>query len=249
MSLSFEKIHGAAVFDTLECASMGAGGRAFTLRQGPVVEALAEDRPHPQMILIRCFDIVSASLLLIIALPFLVLLAIALQIDSPGKLFFVQQRVGGGGRMFPCIKFRTMCENAAAVLEEHLAQCPSAREEWARDFKLRNDPRVTRLGRTLRKFSLDEFPQLINILIGHMSVVGPRPIISAEIDYYGAYFADYCAVRPGLTGLWQVSGRNDLSYDERVSLDSSYVARKSLAFDLSIIFRTIPAVLGARGSY
>lgn len=219
------------------------------MRCDPEAEPLAGERPNVQMILIRCFDVVSASLLLVIALPFLVLLAIALQIDSPGKLFFVQQRVGRGGRMFPCVKFRTMCEDAAAVLEEYLARCPSARSEWARDFKLRDDPRVTRLGKTLRKFSLDEFPQLINILLGHMSVVGPRPIISAEIDYYGHYFADYCAVRPGLTGLWQVSGRNDLSYDERVSLDSFYVARKSLAFDISIIFRTIPAVLGARGSY
>ena len=249
MSLSFEKIHGAAVFDTLECASVGAGGRAVSMRPGPAAERRTGNPPSAQMILIRCFDIVSASLFLFIALPFLILMAIALQIDSPGKLFFVQQRVGRGGKMFPCMKFRTMCEDAAAVLKEHLAQCPSAREEWARDFKLRDDPRVTRLGRTLRKFSLDEFPQLINILLGHMSVVGPRPIISAEIENYGPYFADYCAVRPGLTGLWQVSGRNDLSYEERVSLDSFYVARKSIALDLSIIFRTIPAVLGARGSY
>lgn len=198
---------------------------------------------------IRAFDVVSATLLLIAMLPFLVLLAIALQIDSPGRLFFVQKRVGLRGEMFPCLKFRTMCENADEVLAVHMSQCSASRAEWARDFKLRNDPRVTRLGLLVRRYSFDEFPQLLNIIWGHMSVVGPRPIVRAEAERYGRFFSTYHSVKPGLTGLWQVSGRNDVSYHERVMLDVRYVQRKSLATDLSIVLRTIPAVMGAKGSY
>lgn len=199
--------------------------------------------------MIRLFDVVSSLLLLLAAMPFMLLLAIALQIDSPGRLFFVQQRVGRGGRMFPCVKFRTMCENADEVLARHLATCERARDEWARDHKLRNDPRITRVGVWVRRLSLDEFPQLLNILAGHMSVVGPRPIVRAEIVRYGHHFASYCSVRPGLTGLWQVSGRNDVTYDERVALDCRYVASKSLRTDLNIVLRTVPAMLGAKGAY
>lgn len=212
------------------------------------------DAPKPTLgavesFLIRVFDIVSASALLLLMLPFLVLLAIALQIDSPGRLFFVQKRVGANGVMFPCLKFRTMIENAEQVLEEHLARCPASRDEWARDFKLRNDPRVTRLGKAVRRLSLDELPQLLNIIWGHMSVVGPRPIIRAEIEMYGRFFPSYCSVKPGLTGLWQVSGRNDINYHERVMLDVRYVQTKSLLTNLSIIFRTFRAVLSAEGCY
>ena len=199
--------------------------------------------------LIRAFDIVSASLLLLAVLPFLILLAIALQIDSPGRLFFVQQRVGRGGQMFPCIKFRTMCENADQVLQEHLANDAEARAEWDRDFKLTNDPRVTRLGKLIRRFSLDEFPQLLSIIVGQMSVVGPRPIVPAEIERYGRFIESYASVRPGLTGLWQVSGRNDVSYSQRVAFDCEYVLAKSLLMDLSIVLRTIPAIVLARGAY
>jgi exopolysaccharide production protein ExoY len=197
----------------------------------------------------RLFDIVVASTLLLVALPALILLAIALQIDSPGRLFFVQQRVGRGGKMFPCIKFRTMCADAEKVLGVHLDTCAEARLEWARDFKLRADPRITRLGGIARKFSLDEFPQLLNIIAGQMSVIGPRPIVRDEIERYGRFFPNYCAVRPGLTGLWQVSGRNNTSYSERVALDCHYVAKQSFAGDLLIMFKTIPAVLHANGSY
>lgn len=199
--------------------------------------------------LTRLMDVAGAALILIAALPFLVLLAIALQIDSPGRLFFVQKRIGRNGELFPCMKFRTMCENAEEVLQQHLASSPEARAEWAADHKLRNDPRVTRLGRIVRKLSLDEFPQLINILRGEMSLVGPRPIVTAEIDKYGRFFPVYCSVKPGLTGLWQVSGRNDVSYDQRVLLDRLYVRRKSLVMDIAILFQTIPAVLKIRGSY
>ena len=199
--------------------------------------------------LIRLFDIVSATALLLCMLPLLVVLAIALQIDSPGPLFFTQQRVGRNGKLFRCFKFRTMCVNADQVLVRHLAECEKAREEWLRNFKLRDDPRVTRLGVIVRRLSFDEFPQLLNIIAGDMSVVGPRPIIRAEIDSYGRHFATYCAVRPGLTGLWQVSGRSDVCFKKRVRLDCYYIARKSLVNDLAIVFRTIPVVLMARGAY
>lgn len=197
----------------------------------------------------RFLDITLAAALLVVALPALLLVAIALQIDSPGRLFFVQRRIGKGGQTFPCIKFRTMCADADAVLKAHLAASPAARAEWQADFKLRQDPRVTRLGTLVRKYSIDEFPQLVNIVRGDMAIVGPRPIISAEIEKYGPHFADYCAVKPGLTGLWQVSGRNGVSYHRRVLLDRFYVSRKSVLLDMRILARTVPAVIGARGSY
>jgi len=202
-----------------------------------------------EQILKRTFDIVFAVSFLIISLPFLILLAIALQIDSPGRLFFVQQRVGQHGRMFNCFKFRTMHEDAEKMLAELLESSPEARREWDLDHKLRNDPRVSRLGAVMRKLSLDELPQLLNILSGEMSVVGPRPIVRAEILKYGSFFADYCAAKPGLTGLWQVSGRNDTSYDERVQFDCEYRRKASFIFDLNIVLKTVPAVLGGKGSY
>lgn len=197
----------------------------------------------------RAIDIIGAALILIVALPFLCLLACALVFDSPGPLFFIQRRIGRGGREFSCIKFRTMCKNADAALQQHLSSSSAARLEWAHHQKLRIDPRITRLGALVRKFSLDEFPQLINILRGEMSLVGPRPIVASEISRYGAYFSAYCAVRPGLTGLWQVSGRNNVSYRRRVSIDCYYVRNKSVLLDIAILLRTGPAVLWARGSY
>lgn len=225
-------------------------------RRGPAPQAPAiPPRRQPRtphglaMAASRVLDLLFAVALLLAALPALLLVALALQLDSPGPLFFVQRRVGQGGATFPCIKFRTMCVDADAVLARHLAADPAARAEWDADFKLRNDPRVTRLGALVRKFSIDEFPQLINIIRGDMAVVGPRPIIAAEIEKYRGSYLDYCAVKPGLTGLWQVSGRNNTSYRRRVALDRCYVRRKSLLLDLRIVAMTVPAVLGARGSY
>lgn len=197
----------------------------------------------------RALDIVLASALLVVALPALLVVAVMLKFDSPGPLFFVQRRIGLGGKSFGCIKFRTMCVDSAAVLEAHLRTDPDARAEWNTYFKLKDDPRVTRLTSAIRKFSIDEFPQLLNIIRGEMTIVGPRPIIAAEIEKYGAHFTDYCSVKPGLTGLWQVSGRNNISYSRRVALDRFYVRRKSVVLDMKIIAMTIPAVLGARGSY
>lgn len=219
------------------------------VRPWPKPNAVPSVTPFAQPNLTRVIDIIGACLILVIALPFLVILAALLLLDSPGPLFFSQQRVGLGGRVFPCLKFRTMCRNADAALQFHLATSETARAEWARDHKLRNDPRVTRLGKIVRKLSLDEFPQLINILRGEMSLVGPRPIIRSEAVRYGRYFDEYCQVRPGLTGLWQVSGRNNVTYRRRVSLDCYYVRNKTVMMDLMILFRTIPVVLGAKGSY
>ena len=197
----------------------------------------------------RVFDLAFAAALLIVVAPVLVAVALALQLGSPGPVFFVQRRLGRGGRTFGCIKLRTMRVDADAALALLLASSPDARREWAADHKLRNDPRITRLGRIVRKLSLDEVPQLINILRGEMSVVGPRPIVQAEIPRYGVAFADYAAVKPGLTGLWQISGRNDVSYADRVALDREYRRHASFMFDLRIVLRTIPAVLRASGSY
>jgi exopolysaccharide production protein ExoY len=213
------------------------------------VEPIIDRAGKREQFLKRSFDISFALVFLIASLPVLIILAIALQVDSQGRLFFVQQRVGHNGKLFNCFKFRTMHEDAETLLESLLANCSEARREWDLDHKLRNDPRVTWLGGIVRKLSLDELPQLLNILSGEMSVVGPRPIVQAEISKYGSYFVDYCAVKPGLTGLWQVSGRNDVTYDERVQLDSEYRRKASFMFDFGIVLRTVPAVLGAKGSY
>lgn len=197
----------------------------------------------------RIFDVFFAFSLLILVAPVLLLTIIVLQIDTPGPIFFRQYRVGRGLNLFPCFKLRTMVVDAQERLQELLRASPEARAEWARDHKLRNDPRITGVGRFVRRYSLDELPQLVNILLGHMSVVGPRPIVEAEIWRYGDAIRDYAAVRPGLTGLWQVSGRNDTTYEERVELDRSYARNKSLRFDLAILWRTASVVLLARGAY
>lgn len=197
----------------------------------------------------RMFDFVIAMLAIVAFLPLFILVAIAIKLSAAGPVLFVQQRVGREGRMFPCLKFRTMVVDSEGVLERMLAECSTARAEWDADQKLRNDPRITAIGAILRKTSLDELPQLFNILFGHMSVVGPRPIVEAEISRYGPRFGAYCSVRPGLTGLWQVSGRNEVRYEARVRLDARYALRKSVSYDLGICFRTIPAVLASRGCY
>lgn len=199
--------------------------------------------------IVRAFDIVFALTLLLVTAPVLVLLGLLVKYSSPGPVFFVQPRVGRDGELFPCFKFRTMVVDASSQIERLLAACPIARREWEQDQKLRNDPRIIPFGFILRKFSLDELPQLINILMGQMSVVGPRPIIESEVYRYGRRFAEYCSVKPGLTGLWQVSGRNETTYDQRVSLDAYYARNKSLLLDLKIILQTVPVVLGARGAF
>ncbi len=253
MTLLFDKVDCQSAFDgeVDYSASLITTGYLNQAIGSDISEGMRLPSVHSPVdsVLKRSFDICFAITFLIVAFPFLILLSIALQIDSPGRLFFLQERVGHRGNRFRCIKFRTMSEDAEQILEELLATCPAARREWEQDHKLRNDPRVSGLGVLVRKLSLDELPQLINILWGEMSVVGPRPIVSAEIPKYGRFFRDYCSVKPGLTGLWQVSGRNDVTYDERVRMDSDYAHRASFMFDLKIVAKTLPAVVAARGAY
>lgn len=197
----------------------------------------------------RFLDAFLALLCLIGFLPMLILLAIAIKVSSPGPVLFGHTRVGHNGKSYPCLKFRTMKTNADALLESHLAGNPKARLEWEASRKLKDDPRVTALGRVLRVYSVDELPQLINVLRGEMSFVGPRPVVTDELDRYGPSVKAYLAARPGITGLWQTSGRSNTSYEYRVELDSRYVSEWSFWMDFTILLRTIPVVLGAKGSY
>ena len=194
-------------------------------------------------------DFILALLLTLTLSPFLFGLYAWVWLATDGKPIFKQKRIGQNGKLFKIYKFRTMRADAAEQLEKILAADPAAREEWERDRKLKNDPRITRVGQFLRRTSLDELPQLINVLRGQMSLVGPRPIIAEEIVDYGEYIDYYQQVRPGITGLWQVSGRNELSYAERVQLDVWYVRNWSLELDLIILTKTFVAVLLRKGSY
>ena len=197
----------------------------------------------------RGLDVSIALAALIFMLPLLLTLAIAVKLSDGGPVLFSHRRIGRDGRVFGCLKFRSMVVDAEARLNALLATDEAARREWALDHKLRNDPRVTAFGNFLRRSSLDELPQLINVLRGEMSIVGPRPIVQGEVSRYGRRFASYCAVRPGITGLWQVSGRNDVSYRRRVACDVVYARRRSLGRDVFIILWTVPAVLKGQGSY
>lgn len=196
----------------------------------------------------RALDILIASAALMFFLPVFVLIAIAIKVADPGPVFFRHRRVGLGGRTFGCWKFRSMVVGAEARLAAILAADPEAQREWDETQKLTFDPRVTRLGNFLRRSSLDELPQIFNVLVGEMSIVGPRPIVENEAARYGQHFALYCLVRPGITGLWQISGRSDVQYFERVLLDVRYVSSRTMLRDLRIILLTVPSVLAARGS-
>lgn len=197
----------------------------------------------------RGLDVLIAAIGLIFIAPLLVVLAIAVFVQDGGAPVYRQNRIGRGGRLFGCLKFRSMVPDAQDRLDQLLATDPAARLEWSVDHKLRNDPRVTALGRFIRRTSLDELPQLVNVLAGDMSLVGPRPIVQAETERYGAYLRHYLTVRPGITGVWQVSGRNDVSYRRRVACDVLYARRRSFRKNLLIMAATVPAVLQSRGSY
>jgi lipopolysaccharide/colanic/teichoic acid biosynthesis glycosyltransferase len=166
-----------------------------------------------------------------------------------GPVIYRHWRIGRDGRSFQCLKFRSMVPNADDVLRELLAQDAGLKREWARHHKLRSDPRVTALGRFLRRTSLDELPQLWNVIRGEMSLVGPRPVVRQELLRYGRNIRAYLSARPGVTGLWQVHGRNDTDYRRRVVLDTYYVKRRSLLLDLYILLKTVRVVLGGRGAY
>jgi Undecaprenyl-phosphate galactose phosphotransferase WbaP len=196
----------------------------------------------------RALDIVGAVVLGLVFMP-LILVIVFLMRKEGGSVIYRHRRVGRGGQMFSCLKFRTMVPNADQVLRELLEANPELRAEWVRDHKLRNDPRVTRLGRFLRRTSLDELPQLLNVLRGEMSLVGPRPVVREELLRYGRNVGTYLAAKPGITGLWQVTGRNDTDYRRRVVLDTYYVRNQNLLLDLYILAKTTGVVLGGNGAY
>jgi len=196
----------------------------------------------------RALDVCLVTLLGLAAMPFVILLAVLIKLTSAGPVFYGQRRFGRGGEPFTAWKFRSMVANANQVLEQHLASDPKLREEWRRSHKLRNDPRITRLGRILRRTSLDELPQIWNILRGQMSLVGPRPIVAEEIPRYGDGIGLYKKVTPGLTGLWQVSGRNNVSYEQRVDFDLYYVRNWSIWLDLYVLAKTVRVVLMGDGA-
>jgi exopolysaccharide biosynthesis polyprenyl glycosylphosphotransferase len=193
----------------------------------------------------RTFDLVVGTLFIIVGAPLWLLITLAIKLDSRGPVFYRQMRVGRGGRVFSMYKFRSMRDGADAHLEGLLEH----NEATGPLFKIRNDPRVTRVGRFLRKYSLDEFPQLLNVMRGEMSLVGPRPPLPNEVDAYSDHHRRRLEVLPGMTGLWQVSGRSTLTFEEMVRLDLLYIENWSVGFDLALLMRTVPAVLMPEGAY
>ena len=197
----------------------------------------------------RGMDVCFVLLALPILLPIFFFVSILVKWTSPGPVFFSHRRIRKNGAFFSMWKFRTMCVNSTEVLDDHLQLHPEARAEWYATRKLRVDPRITSIGSFMRRFSLDELPQIWNVVTGTMSLVGPRPIVAAEVEKYGGRFQYYCRVKPGLTGLWQVSGRSELTYDARVALDCEYVRRWSLTRDCVILAKTFVAVLRQNGAF
>lgn len=187
----------------------------------------------------RVFDIVFSLLVLIVCAPVYLVLAMAIAYTSSGSVFYIQERVGKNYRRFGCIKFRTMIPNADRLLDQMMAESEDLRQEFSENFKLKQDPRITKIGKLLRMTNLDEFPQFINVLKGEMSVVGPRPLVPEEIERYGTAIDRILTISPGVTGLWQVSGRNDIPYADRIRIDVRYVKRRNLWLDLQIVFKTI----------
>ncbi len=193
----------------------------------------------------RVTDLLGSAILLAFASSVFLVIALAIKMTSSGSVFFRQRRLGRGGRVFHCWKFRTMIRDA----EKTLASSQELSAQFGSNFKIKKDPRVTPVGAILRRTSLDELPQLWNVLIGDMSLIGPRPIVEPELAKYGAYGAKLLTVKPGLGGLWQVSGRSDTTYPERVAMDMSYVDSRSLILDLRLLFRTALVVFRGRGAY
>jgi Undecaprenyl-phosphate galactose phosphotransferase WbaP len=191
----------------------------------------------------RLFDIVFSLAVLILFAPVYLLLAVLILSSSPGPVFYVQERVGTNRKLFNCLKFRTMVQNADEVLVQIMEKHPHIRQEFEDNFKLKHDPRITWIGKLLRVTSLDEFPQFWNVLKGDMSVVGPRPLVEEELPKYGRYMDKILTIRPGITGLWQVSGRNDIPYPRRVQIDLYYVNAKNFWMDLWIIIKTVGVVI------
>lgn len=196
----------------------------------------------------RILDLLGVILLAIVFSPLILAIAVLMHREG-GSIIYKHRRIGRHGRAFECLKFRTMVPNAEQVLRDVLERDPAMRAEWVRDHKLRCDPRVTRLGRFLRRTSLDELPQLWNVIRGEMSLVGPRPVVREELLRYGRNVRTYLSAKPGITGLWQVKGRNDTDYRRRVVLDTYYVRNQNLLLDLYILLKTTRVVLGGSGAY
>ncbi len=197
----------------------------------------------------RIFDLLFTVIGGLMISPILLLLAILVGIDNKGRIIFAHRRVGKDGKLFSCYKFQSMVPDAQSRLEEYLKQNPEARKEWEDSFKLTNDPRVTKLGAFLRKTSLDELPQLWNVIKGDMSLVGPRPIVTKEIGKYKENIKEYYMVTPGITGMWQASGRSDTTYEERVAMDTWYVRNWSVWVDILYLFKTVNVVFCGKGAY
>lgn len=254
MSNLTARAEGLSVADRtpFRASAYGAGFPSRKATGAPDRKTAAPDRPilraPAREISKRVFDLAASLALILLLGPLLAAIALAVRCDG-GNALFGHRRIGAGGKAFRCWKFRSMVPDAEAVLAHTLASDPVARAEWDRDFKLRSDPRVTPLGNFLRKSSLDELPQLFNVLKGEMSLVGPRPIVTAEVERYGAAIDEYRACKPGITGLWQVSGRNDVNYADRVELDRQYAQSWSLVGDLLILVRTLGVVARRSGAY
>lgn len=237
---------------SLGTTSQVSAGNILALRQrGLATTELIELQSKRSRAIKRTGDIVFSLSVLTLGAPVFIALALLVKASSKGPIFYVQKRIGRDYRTFGCIKFRTMRKDSDRALSKLLSTSPELQKEFFRDFKLKNDPRITRLGKFLRRSSLDELPQFINVLRGEMSVVGPRPIVNAELNRYGRHMNEVLSVRPGMTGLWQVSGRNNLSYSQRVRLDLRYARTRRFLLDLIIVVKTIQVVLHPRdrGAY
>ena len=239
--------HVLLIPDFFEFSSMWVSARDMGGVVGlEVTQILAHRLPQ---LLKRSFDLAIGISGALVLLPLFLMLYAVVRITSKGPVLYGQKRIGYGRGGFTAWKFRSMVQNADAVLESHLQRDPELRAQWQRDHKLKNDPRVTTVGKFLRKTSLDELPQIWNVLRGEMSLVGPRPIVQAEIPKYGKRFELYCKVRPGITGMWQISGRNDTTYEERIKFDEYYVRNWSVWLDVYILARTVKTVILTEGAY
>jgi exopolysaccharide production protein ExoY len=250
MSFDGSDVHGesAVAFD-----HAAAGLAAFDPRQWEeTLQPQALERPalraSPYAAVKRALDLAGAIVLAAVFSPLILAIAVLMRREG-GSIIYRHRRVGREGRSFECLKFRTMVPNADQLLRELLERDPAIKAEWVRDHKLRCDPRVTRLGKFLRRTSLDELPQLWNVMRGEMSLVGPRPVVREELLRYGRNVRAYLSAKPGITGLWQVKGRNDTDYRRRVVLDTYYVRNQGLLLDLYILLKTTKVVLGGSGAY
>ena len=235
--------------DLLGTQMMGAEVNVFFTEAMLMLKTKNQLARRRNRVIKRVFDLLFTICGGLCILPFLLVIAVMVAVDNKGNVIFAHRRIGRDGKEFKCYKFQTMIPNAQEALEKYLAENPEARKEWEESFKLTDDPRVTKLGSILRKTSLDEMPQLWNVIKGDMSLVGPRPIVAKEIERYGEYFREYAMVTPGITGMWQASGRSDTTYEERVEMDTWYVRNWSVWIDLMYLFKTVKIVFTGKGAY